>query len=141
MPSSLVRGQARLTGFEVRPVAERAEMTPGQVHQLAPDLEHRKMVEMGRRFDFDPFQRPAEAYQRILEYIVGLLQAAQGGVAPEHPAGESAQPLAGVFDQPTKGVGVAVTQAINPAGGIVVRGRGDLGGHRDPRNGERDRQV
>ena len=94
-------------GVVVGPEPLGAAMAARQVDQLAADLGGGEVVEVAHVLGPDHGQAAVQAHQGGLEQVVGLLPAADVGVATEHRPGQGHEPPLGQRDQPLAGRVVA----------------------------------
>jgi hypothetical protein len=70
-------------------------VVPGQVDQLAADLESGQAKELARAGGSDGAEGSAEANHRALENVVGLLPLPEPAVGVKHPPRQPAEARAG----------------------------------------------
>ena len=100
---------------------------PGQVEQLPADFLGGQAVKRPHGIRPDDPQRPQQAEQGVLQHVVGIDPAADGGAAPQHFAGEPLEAAADGVQQFVAGDQVAGVQASTQWWRWRVSAGGDLG--------------
>jgi hypothetical protein len=88
-----------MIGVMVGGVALGTEVVFLEVEQFPADHFAGKVKEMPDRLQLHVGQREMQPEQGVLKDVVGLLPAAERGIAVKHLPGELQEPAAGVFDQ------------------------------------------
>src|SRR5262249_18706517 len=120
-------GVASAPGGVVCPLPLRAVVVLDQVEQFAADVQGRQAEEVQRGLHRYLLEGAVQADDGVLQHVVGLLPAADVGVALEDLAGEVAQALAGAAEEVAARRLVAAAEAVEA--GLDLHALGGCLGH------------